>query len=453
MYRTLVSKPYGQMIRKFLLLFVTFFITLQLHAQDTLSIDQKMQWFKDAKLGIFIHWGIYSVKGIGESWSFHNGHISHEEYMKQIDGFTAEKYDPTHWVKLIKESGAKYTVITSKHHDGVALWDTHLHTLSIPQKSPAKSDVLRKFVDAVRNENMKLGLYYSLIDWSHDSYPNFLRNQKRYEYDSIRWKQFTQFNHGQIKEISTRFNPDLVWFDGDWEFSAEQWKAKEIRSLLQTRNPNVIINSRLQGYGDYATPEQGLPITKPQDKYWELCYTMNNSWGYQPLDTQYKTTNQIIRVLVDCISLGGNLLLDIGPKPDGTIPKEQVQILQELGRWTKKHHEAIYGTISGIPHGHFYGPTAMSKDKKTLYLYLDHSPNGLVTLKGLINSVKSAKVVGSNRELKTQVVGKLAWNDFPGILYIDLPKEELDQDVTVIALTFDESVRLYREDSKAIESN
>ena len=418
-----------------------------------ISKEERLQWFKDAKLGIFIHWGIYAVNGIDESWSFHNGKISHEDYMKQLKGLTASNYNPEEWAKLIKESGATYTVITSKHHDGVALWDSKYSKLDVFDKTPAKRDLLKPFEEAIRNEGLKFGLYYSLIDWSNDNYPNFLRNEKRYENNEKRWQKFVTFNFNQIGEITENYKPDLVWFDGDWEFNAEQWKAKEIRELLLTKLPTTIINSRLQGYGDYATPEQGLPIVKPESNYWELCLTMNDSWGYQGRDTNYKSVNQIIRILVDCISMGGNLLLDIGPKADGTIPEEQVKILKGLGRWTSKHKEAIYGTLAGIPHGHFYGPTALSENKKTLYLYIDNKPNGTIAIKGLNNSVVKAYVVGSGAELNTKVVGKLSWSKVPGILYIDIPESKLDSDVTVIALQLDGEVSLYREDMKAIESN
>ncbi|MBD0831906.1 alpha-L-fucosidase [Aestuariibaculum sediminum] len=416
------------------------------------SKEDRMAWFKDAKLGIFIHWGIYAVNGIDESWSFHNGYISHEDYMQQLNGFTAKKYDPEYWAKLIKESGAKYTVITTKHHDGVALWDTKQSDLNVIDKTPAKKDVLTPFVKAVRNEGLKLGLYYSLLDWSYPDYPNFLRDKKRYKEDPKRWDKFTKFNFGQLKEL-TAYNPDLYWFDGDWEQSAEKWKAKEIREMLFKATPSTIINSRLQGYGDYATPEQGVPVNKPKDKYWELCMTMNNSWGYQPNDTKYKSVNQIIRIFVDCISMGGNLLLDIGPKADGTIPEEQIDILKGLGKWTNKHAAAIYGTRAGIPFGHFNGYTALSKDKTILYLYVDNKPNGPLLIKGLKNKVNRAWVVGNGTKLKTDVVGKLYWSKVPGLLYIDLPEEVQDENVTVIALQLDGEVDLYGESGQVIESN
>ena len=296
-------------------------------------------------------------------------------------------------------------------------------------------------------------MYYSLIDWSNKNYPNFLREQKRYENNDKRWQKFVDFNFKQITEIVDSYKPDLIWFDGDWEFGAEQWKAKEIKDLLLKELPAVIVNSRLQGYGDYATPEQGLPIVKPKSKYWELCLTMNDSWGYQGNDTNYKSANQIIRILVDCISMGGNLLLDISPKADGTIPDEQVNILKTLGRWTSKYKEAVYGTEAGIEYGHFYGPTALSKNKKTLYLYIDNKPNGPLAIKGLNNNILKAYMVGSGTELKTKVIGKLSWSKVPGILYVEIPKNELDKDVTVVALHLDSEVSLYRENVKAIESN
>jgi alpha-L-fucosidase len=413
-----------------------------LQAQNELPKEERLSWFKDAKLGIFIHWGIYSVNGIDESWSFYNGYISYDDYLKQLDGFTAENYDPAYWAKLIKESGARYAVLTAKHHDGVALWDTKQSDLNVVDRTPAGRDLIGPFVKALRKEGLKVGLYYSLLDWSHPDYPNFTREIKRYTDDTVRWNRFVKFNFAQLKEIS-KYKPDLYWFDGDWEQSAEKWHAKEIRELVLSENPEAIINSRLQGYGDYATPEQGVPISKPDSPYWELCMTMNDSWGYQPNDTNYKTANQIIRIFVDCISKGGNLLLDIGPKPDGTIPEEQMEILKELGRWTKKHAAAIYGTRAGIDCKYFNGYTALSKDKKTLYLYVDNKPNGPLLIKGLKNKVNRIWVVGNGTKLSYKVMGKAYWSDVPGLLYIDLPEEVQDEQVTVIAVLLDGEIDMY----------
>lgn len=429
-------------MKRFILLI--FFVSLlnqnYLSAQEQEPPEQKaqrMEWFSNARLGIFIHWGIYAVNGIDESWSFFNGYISHEDYMKQLDGFKAKRYDPDYWAALIKESGAKYAVLTSKHHDGVALWPTKCNELHL------KKDLIKPFMKALRNEGLKAGLYFSLLDWSHPDYPNFTRKEKRYEDDSLRWNNFMEFNFCQLNEILDRYNPDLWWFDGDWEQSAEKWDAPLIRETILLKNPDAIINSRLQGYGDYATPEQGLPIKSPEDEYWELCMTMNDSWGYQHNDLNYKSPNQVIRIFVDCISMGGNLLLDIGPKADGTIPDEQVNILQELGRWTNKHSEAIYGTSAGIPHDYFYGPTALSADKKTLYLFLDGNPNGPLMVKGLKNKIKRIWIVGNGTKLNYDIKMKQSWSSTPGILYIDVPEEVLDPQVTVISILLDGEIDLY----------
>jgi len=431
-------------------LFIILLLPVLIFAQETEEQkSERMAWFEEAKLGIFIHWGIYAINGIDESWSFYNDYIPYDEYMKQLDGFTAAKYDPNYWAKLIKESGAKYAVLTSKHHDGVALWDTKQNDMSVVKKTPVKKGLIKPFVSALRKNDLKVGLYFSHLDWSHPDYPHFTKTEKRYDVkeDSLRWQRFLKFQRGQIEEISKNYIPDLFWFDGDWDYSAEIWQAKEMREKINKWVPNVIVNSRINGYGDYGTPEQGVPVTRPKHKWWELCMTMNDSWGFQHNDLNYKTPNQIIRIFVDCINLGGNLLLDIGPKADGTIPKEQVNILKELGRWTQKHKEAIYGTQAGIPKDHFYGPTALSKDKQILYLYLNHKPNGPIVLKGIKNQVDRIWVVGNGTKLSWKVMMKQYWSAVPGLIYIDVPEKVLDEQVTVLAVLLKGPIELYREGS------
>lgn len=441
-------------MRKLILSLFYFFLVFIVSAQETqfAKID-RMQWFEDAKLGIFIHWGIYSVNGIDESWSFYNGYISYNDYMKQLNGFSAQKYNPAKWAKLIAESGAKYSVLTTKHHDGVALWDTKCSELSVVKNSPAQTDLVKPFVKELRKNDLKVGLYYSLLDWSHPDYPNKTKEEKRYLNDSVKWNRFVDFNCCQLEELSTQFNPDLYWFDGDWEQSAKKWKAKELSEELRSRNKNVILNSRIQGYGDYETPEQGLPITRPENRWWELCMTMNDSWGFQHNDLNYKSPNQVIRILVDCINKGGNLLLDIGPKADGTIPDEQVNILKELGRWTNKHAEAVYGSRAGIPFEHYYGPTSLNKQGNILYLFVPHKPNGSLVLKGVKNKINRMWVVGNGTKLKWDVKMKQYWSTVPGIVYIDVPENVLDPQVTVIAVLLDGKIDLYREKGQVIENN
>lgn len=415
--------------------------------------EKRMEWFSEAKLGIFIHWGIYAVNGVSESWSFFNNYLPYDEYMSQLNGFTASKYNPKEWVDLIKESGARYTVITTKHHDGVALWDTKAGDLSVVKKTPAKRDLIAPFAEEVRKQGLKLGLYYSLLDWSHPDYPNKTRTEVRYKEDQKRWDSFKKFNFAQLEELNTTWKPSLYWFDGDWEQSAEKWDSKGIVNLLRSTNPDVIINSRIQGYGDYATPEQGVPIVRPESKYWELCMTMNDSWGYQHSDKNYKTPHMLLRTFVDCLSMGGNLLLDIGPKEDGTIPEEQVAILKEFGRWIKKHKEAVYETKAGIPAEHFQGYTTLSKGGDILYLYLPYKPNGPIEVKGLMNKVNRVWVVGNGTMLPYKIHNKNYWSEVPGNLYIDIPERVQDSQITVVAVLLDGPVKLYRGVGQVISSN
>ncbi len=443
-----------------------------------------MQWFNDAKLGIFIHWGMYAVDGVGESWSFHNGTVPYDQYMRQMKGFTASKFNPTEWAQLIKESGAKYAVITTQHHDGLALWDTKQLTpyptkaewlkafpntnyptgksalwnakkpLSTVYQTPAARDVITPLSLAIRKENLKFGTYYSLLDWSHTSYPKFLKEFNRYELSENpqQWTSFLKFMHAQIAEINTTFKPDLYWFDGDWEHTEAEWGADKIDSIIHTSNPKAILNGRLHSYGDYSTPEQNMPITHPEKSSWELCLTSNDSWGYQPRDTNYKTTNEVLQIFTECLNMGGNLLLDIGPKADGTIPEEQVKLLKDVGRWTNKHAEAIYGTRAGLPYGHYHGNSTLSADKKTLYLFVNNvRPNGSVEgvtvdlmLKGLMNKIVSAEVLGAEKPVNNKIVGKISWNYVPGTVFFKIPAHVLDQEITVIKIVLNSSLELYR---------
>ena len=408
--------------------------------------DSKMQWFSDAKLGIFIHWGIYAVDGVDESWSFHNRKMSWTDYMRQLKGFTASRYDPAAWASLIRESGARYAVTTTKHHDGVALWDTREAHYDVKDNTPAGRDLLSPLFSALRKEGVRAGAYYSLIDWSHPDYPGFIKDSARYRIadDPARWQRFTRFNHAQIAEVDRLLKPDLWWFDGDWEHKAGDWQAEKIRVDIMKSNPAAIINGRLAGHGDYATPEQNFPVKKPEARWWELCMTLNNNWGYQPSDTNWKTPYEVISIFADVVSNGGNLLLDIGPREDGTLTPQQVNVLRELGRWNRKHGEAVFGTLAGLPSGHFYGPSTISKDSSTLYLFLPSRVNGKVVLRGLSTPIERIQVMGHDRSLSHKVVGKISWSAVPGLVYIDVPADLHDEHVTVLRVRLKGPLRLYR---------
>jgi len=213
--------------------------------------------------------------------------------------------------------------------------------------------------------------------------------------------------------------------------------------VILAKNPSAIINGRLQGYGDYETPEQNFPVTRPKYSWWELCMTTNDNWGFHH-DNNWKTPYEIITIFVDVVSNGGNLLLDFGPMEDGTIPQEQIHVLKELGAWNKKHEEAIFSTIPGIPQGHFYGPTTLSKDSTILYLFLQGGQTGPVMLRGLFNKIEEVTVVGTGAKLPVKIVGKISWSYVPGLVYIDVPGKVLDKYVTVLKLKLDKPVELYR---------
>ncbi|CAH0184082.1 alpha-L-fucosidase [Chryseobacterium sp. Bi04] len=405
-------------------------INAQIQSVDN---NKKMEWFKNAKLGVFIHWGVYSVNGISESWSFFNNYINYENYMKQLDGFSASKYQPEQWAELIKESGAKYAVITTKHHDGIALWNSKAEkAITIPGNSSAQKDVLSPFVASLKNSGLKTGLYFSLPDWSHPYYDVNTRIKKRYDIknDPKRWQNFTKYYQTQLTELSSQYKPDLLWFDGDWEHTSEEWKAPQTLGILKQYNPDIIINSRLNNHGDYDTPEQGIPVIAPQNPYWELCYTMNDSWGYQPYDNNYKTPNMIVRSLADVISMGGNLLLDMGPKADGTIPEKQVEILKNLGRWVSKNKKAIYETQRGIPFENYKGKSSLSASKKSLFLYLEEDKN-MTKIYGLATKPASAKIIGDSK-----AVVEMSYDD-KNTVSLHFSNMKFDKDISVVELVFD----------------
>jgi alpha-L-fucosidase len=427
------------------------------------------EWFLDAKLAIFIHWGIYSAGDWGESWPFWNNQVSYNVYQNQAATFTADKYSPDEWAELFARTGARYAVLTTKHHDGFALWPTQQSSWNAVESSPAGRDLIGPFCDALRRHGLKVGLYFSHLDWSHPDYPTILplgvqphdhsnAHGNRFSYpqgdpEPERWEAFLAFHRAQLHELCTQYQPDLLWFDGDWERDSTQWRMAELREQLHEWAPQVILNSRMGGYGDYGTPEQAIPITPPQGP-WEFCVTLNNSWGYQRNDKDFKTPRQCVRMLAECAGMGGNLLLDIGPKSDGSIPEEQSQVMEAIGLWTQKHGEAIYGTRAGLPAGHFYGATTLSKTSETLYLIFFDRPIDSVAVKGIHNAVKSATVVGHPEEaLKHRKVGGADWAGLPGVLWIDVPEPLMDGLATVIKVELDGPLDLYSGSGDAVTLN
>ncbi len=414
-------------------------------------------WFLDARLGIFIHWGIYSAGDWSESWAFFNNEVDYDTYMAQAATFTADRYDPEAWADAFAAAGARYAVLTTKHHDGFALWPTRQSRLNAVEGSPAGRDLVGPFCDALRRRGLKVGLYFSHLDWSHPDYASILpqgaqphshgsMHANRFGYpqegeDPAAWDRFLAFHRAQLTELCEAYQPDLLWFDGDWERDPEQWRFQELRDMLHSLNPNVVLNSRMGGYGDYNTPEQAIPITPPNGP-WEFCVTMNDSWGYQKRDHNHKSVRQCIRMLAECAGMGGNLLLDVGPHSDGSFQPEQAETLQGLARWTATNEHAIFNTERGLPHGHFYGVTTLSKDHTRLYAITFDRPNGSLCVKGIRNTIASVRTMDGT-ELAHRKIGGAQWAGLPGELWIDIPDEALDPDATAIEIALEGSLDLY----------
>lgn len=417
-------------------------------------------WFPDAKLGIFVHYGIYAVDGVSESWSFYWDEVPYDTYMRQAEGFTAANYRPREWAGLFARAGARYAVMTARHHDGVSLWDTAQDDLSVVKRTPAGRDLVAGYAEAMREAGLKVGLYYSHSNWNHPDYASvthpspadtkMLREMLANRYatpepgtdDPAAWERYLAYRDGQIDEIVSRFRPDLLWFDGEWERTEEQWRLRELSERIRSAAPQTVLNGRMLSHGDYATPEQGVPLSAP-DGPWELCLTINDSWGFQPQDRNYKSVRQLVRYFVETIGMGGNLLLDVGPMEDGTIPAEQVERLEGLGDWVRKHAEAVYGTRAGLPAGHHYGPSTVSADRRTLYLMCFDTPRETISVRGLLTPVRRVTVLGPGGELPHQVIGGL--HEAPGVLWIDAPEpSDLDEYATVLAVELDGELEVYR---------
>jgi alpha-L-fucosidase len=425
------------------------------------AFSQEMQWFKDAKFGIFIHWGIYSVNGDGASWPIFNKKVTLEDYMKQADFFTAENYDPQAWAKLFKEAGARYAVMTTKHHDGMALWDTKAGELDVVEKTPAGRDLIAPFAEALRAEGLKVGLYFSWLDWANNDYGTLGKMskgdaRKAVPDDPAVWARFRTFNDTQLKELCG-YDPDLLWFDGDWNIGEEYWDMRGMREKLKTWRPHVVLNARMGEYGDYDTPEQGIPFAQ-LDSPWELCMTMCPGWGYSERTQSYPEnfidTPYLIQLLSETVAMGGNLLLNVSPKPDGTIPEWQVERLKKIGAWLDLNGEAVYGSTAGIHKNHYAGCSTLSKDGKTLYLFVPYEPvNGLM-LKGLHNTPRSITVLGSP-EIKVTMknAGGAPWNNVPPTRFLKVPDTMEIGLGRVIKVELNEPIDLYTGKSGKISQN
>lgn len=350
--------------------------------------NDRLAWWKEARFGMFIHWGVYSIPGRGE-WVMFNEKIPIPEYEKLYPQFNPTKYNPDEWVRLAKEAGMRYIVVTTKHHDGFCMFDSALTDYDC-MSTPAKRDFIGDLVAACRRQGMRIMFYYSLLDWHHPHYvprPAWVEDPPGHQRD---FNKYLEYMFGQIRELCEKYKPDGIWFDGGWEHPPQDWRAEELLKMIWQILPNAVINDRTGLPADFSTPEQYVPAGRMGQRLWETCMTINNSWGYNRYDLNYKSVRQLIQILVDVASKGGNFLLNVGPMPTGEIQPEFVVRLKQMGAWLREFGEAIYGT-EGSPFPQHQPPVGGCTVKgNRLFVHLFEYPTDKVELRGLKTKVKKA---------------------------------------------------------------
>ncbi|MEJ5170740.1 MAG: alpha-L-fucosidase [Fimbriimonadales bacterium] len=363
-------------------------------------------WWRDAKFGMFIHWGVYAVPADGE-WHLSTHKMQVADYEKFAPQFNPVKYDPDRWVRLAKAAGMKYIVITSKHHDGFAMWDTKLSDWSIIRRTPFQRDPLKELAAACRKHGIVLCFYHSIMDWHHPDYlPRRPWEAETRPAAGADLNRYIDFMKGQLTELLTNYGRiGGIWFDGGWEHSAEQLRAKEVVAMIRKLQPWVLINDRINLPEDYSTPEQTIPAgAMPGGRLWETCMTMNDNWGYSRRDNNWKSTQDLVRKLCDIASKGGNFLLNVGPTELGEIPQPSVERLEQVGRWMKVNGPAIYGT-SKSPLGKLPFEGRVTRKGTTLYVHAFVWPeDGRFLLPGVQTAPVKARVLGSRVRVSAQNV-------------------------------------------------
>lgn len=388
---------------------------------------KRTEWFVHDRFGMFIHWGLYAIPARGE-WIRSVERISVEDYQPYFEEFNPVDFDPKAWAKACKNAGMKYAVLTAKHHDGFCLFDTALTDFKSTNTLCGR-DLVREYLDAFRAEGIRVGLYYSIIDWRHPDYPHYgdrhhpMRDNEAYkELEAGRnFDNYLAYMHGQVKELCTNYGKlDLLWFDFSYDdMTGEKWRATDLVRMVRSYQPDIIIDNRLEvsgsGFGslltgnpneysgDFVSPEQIVPPEGIRDVngnpvLWEACITMNNNWGYCATDKNFKSADMMIKKLVECVGKGGNLLLNVGPDAKGNIPEESLEILAGIGRWMKRNSKSIYGCgLADLPKPDF---GRITRNGNLIYYHVTEPLVGFVPLTGIRpDQIKKVRLLQDGSEM------------------------------------------------------
>jgi alpha-L-fucosidase len=395
-------------------------------SNNIIEREARTQWFREARFGMFIHWGLYAIPARGE-WVRSQENMPHEQYLRYFNEFTADEYNPRQWAALAKKAGMKYAVLTAKHHDGFCLWDTK-YTDFKSTNSPAKRDLVKEYLEAFREAGIKVGLYFSIIDWRHPDFPHYgdrhhpLRDDPGQGNESRSFGRYLEFMHNQIRELLTGYGKlDIMWFDFSYgEMCGEKWKAGEILEMVRSIQPHLIIDNRLEGSGgeapgtiltanpsdtagDFACPEQMIPPFGVRSELgesvpWESCITLNKHWGYCAADNRWKDHIMVIRMLVECVSKNGNLLLNVGPDAKGRIPRASIEILEKVGRWMSDNSSSIYGC--GISEYDKPEWGRFTQKGRLLYAHIYESQAGGLCLPYMAGKIEKVRLLADGSEIQ-----------------------------------------------------
>ena len=422
---------------------------------------RRTAWYREARFGMFIHFGLYAIPARGE-WVRSTEEMNREEYMKYFDEFNPLEYDPRSWAEQAKAAGMKYIVLTAKHHDGFCLFDSKYTNFKVTN-TKYKGDMIKEYVEAVRAVGLRVGLYFSLLDWYHDDFPHYgdlfhpMRHNAAYSNEKRNFANYIKYMHNQVEELCSNYGKiDILWFDFSYKgMRAEQWEAERLIQMVRRLQPEIIIDNRLEvsgeGYGSLATanptpyhgdfvspekiiPPQGIKGEDGTDLLWEACITMNNNWGYCATDSYYKPASMLIKKLVECVSKGGNMLLNVGPDAKGVFPPEAQNILHEIAAWMHLNEDSVHGCGKSILPKPEFGRITAKEGK--LYFHVFDNTVGPLPLIGIpVEKICSIRYLATGAEIPVST----SWthSDYPDIVFADLgPNPVLpDQTDTVIEVT------------------